>query len=522
MKIMLRIAGFFLLLNLLMLNSISAQDQPFYFGADLSFVNQMEDCGADYLRDGVSEDPFRIFADEGGNLVRVRLWVDPSWWQEPLHQPGGVKPYYGGLEDAKKTIERAQAEGMEVMMGFHYSDFWADPGRQLIPRGWLDVAENPVALADSVYHYTKLVLEELDSEGLMPEFVKVGNENNPGIMIHIPEEDSFETAGTVYSEGDWQRHADIFNSGISAVREVGATASIKPKISLHWSNLEGLEWWYSNLISYGVTDFDVIGFSYYYAWHEGSIAELESAVETMVEEFPGYDVMAVETGYLWSDQYVGIINEPDPEYLPVIPEKQLEYMVDYSRAVMRAGGTGVVFWEPAWVETQCRTPWGSGSSHTHVAFFDPETTNFMENGAGKWPNRRFYENPHAPKVTFLVDMSGVDVSDDVVFVTGDFTGDDNWELVQMAYEGDGIYSYFTYLPEGSDGAFYFLNGEDWDAREKVPDACANRRDTDREYIIGASDMAFDFKWASCDPIYATTEVNVTFRVDMAGREVKKS
>lgn len=102
--------------------------------------------------------------------------------------------------------------------------------------------------------------------------------------------------------------------------------------------------------------------------------------------------MALETAYLWSQDYGGIINEPDPQFLPVSPETQLEYMVEYTRAVKLAGGIGVIFWEPAWVDTPCVTPWETGSSHTHVAFFDPYETNFIENGGGNWTNPEFYDD----------------------------------------------------------------------------------------------------------------------------------
>ncbi|WP_340102516.1 glycoside hydrolase family 53 protein [Rhodohalobacter sp. 8-1] len=494
---------------------VAAQSDRFYYGADLSYVNQMEDCGADYKRGGISEDPYKIFADLGTNLVRVRLWVDPSWWQEPLDQPNGVKPVYNNLEDVKKTIQRAKAEGMDVMLGLHYSDFWADPGRQLIPREWLKSAKNDSILADSVYVYTQRVLTELDSEGLMPEFIKVGNENNGGILTQVPEENGFEVAETIASGTDWQRNALLFNSGIQAVRDIGKQSTINPKIVLHWSNLDGVAWWYQQMIEAGVTDFDVIGFSYYYAWHGGSISQLETTVQNLVEQFPEYDVMAVETGYLWSDEYGGIINEPDPEYLPVVPGKQLEYMADYGRAVMRAGGAGVIFWEPAWVDTPCKTPWGTGSSHTHVAFFDPVNTNFMEQGGCAWPNREYYENLDAPKAIFKVDMTGQEVSGDGIYVTGVFTGDDDWELKQMADEGDDIYSYFTYLPNNSEGAFYFVNGENWDGRESVPSECADRWETDREYKMGKQETVFAYKWGSCEQVYTGNDINVIFKVDMA-------
>lgn len=169
--------------------------QEFYFGTDLSSANQLEDCGAVFKEGGQPKDVFQIFADRGTNLMRVRLWVDPSWWQSELQQPAGVKPYYNDLEDVKLTISRAKAQGMQIMLGIHYSDFWADPQHQLIPRAWLDDAYDVPALANRVYNYTVDVLTELDNEGLMPDLVKVGNENNAGILSQIPAASpSFETA----------------------------------------------------------------------------------------------------------------------------------------------------------------------------------------------------------------------------------------------------------------------------------------------------------------------------------------
>lgn len=480
-----------------------AQPESFYFGVDLSYVNQMEDCGAEYKLNGTPADPYKIFAGQGTNLVRVRLWVDPSWWQSPLDQPDGVKSVYNNLADVKETILRARAEGMKVMLGFHYSDFWADPGRQLIPRLWLSVADDDHALADSVYSYTHGVLTELDADGLMPDFVKIGNETNSGMLTQIPADNSFETAETIASGTDWERNALLFNSGIRAVRDVGKSASINPKIALHWSNLEGVEWWYKQMTSAGVTDFDVIGFSYYYAWHEGSISQLETTVESLVEAFPQYDVMTVETGYLWSDEYGGIINKPDPDYLPVIPEKQLEYMVDFTRAVMRAGGAGVIFWEPAWVDTPCKTPWQTGSAHTHVSFFHPDDLNFMSDGGGRWSNAEFYRNPEWPKITFNVDMGGVGVQSDNLFIAGDAVRNEAGNPEPMASVGNEIHSYFTYLPAGDTGSFYFLNS---DRRETIPDQCADYNHTDRLFEIPEGGGEIGYEWESCRKIGETTHI----------------
>ncbi len=479
--------------------------QPFYFGNDLSYANQMEDCGAVFKENGAPKDVYRIFADHGTNLVRLRLWVDPSW-QNALAQPPGVRAQYSDFADVKEAIGRAKAAGMQVLLDFHYSDFWADPGRQVVPARWAGVAHDTEALADSVYRYTRRVLGDLDAEGLMPEVVQVGNETNAGMLLYTGMDARYNPTGLV--SWDWGRQAVLFNAAIRAVREAGAAASIDPRIAVHFADPSRVKGLVRLLMNAGATDFDLIGFSYYYAWHERSIAYLGAAIRDLKASFPGYDVMVLETGYLWTTQNVdglgNIITTPDPAYLPVIPEKQLEYMVDYTREVMRSGGAGVVFWEPAWVSTPCRTPWGQGSSHDHVAFFEPGTYDFMGNGGGRWTEPRFYEDPHARKVTFRVDMSGHDVSGGV-YVTGSFTGDD-WQILPMADEGNDIYSYFTYLPAGATGAYHFLNAADEGARETVPAACAAWEGTDRAYAVAEEDAVFAYRWGSCRAIGGSTPV----------------
>ena len=333
----------------------------------------------------------------------------------------------------------------------------------------------------------------------MPELVQIGNENNGGILRHTTIDENWNVGGSVSSS--WARHAELFNSGIQAVRDVSSTTGIKPKIALHCADPKNLTWFYSNIISNGVTDFDIMGFSYYYAWHLKSIAELGAYVKSLKKAYPDYEVMALETGYLWTtrnyDGMGNIVTTPDPQYLPVIPEKQLEYMVDYARTVMINGGSGVVFWEPAWVTTPCRTPWGKGSSHDHLVFFDPVNTNFMENGGGRWMEPGFYEDMEAVKVTFKVDMTGKDVSKGV-YIAGDMTGDSD-SLISMAYNGNGIYSYFTYLHPGDSGVYYFLNDSSLTDREPVPAECALWDGTYRKYRVGVSNVVYAYQWGTCYP-----------------------
>ncbi len=485
-----------IILFFLFLAGYTLKSQSFYFGNDLSYVNQMEDCGAVFKENGIPKDVYQIFADHGTNLVRVRLWVDPVW-QNSLVQPDGVKPQYSDFEDVKETIARSKSAGMQVMLDLHLSDFWADPARQLIPARWLSVATDLPALKDSVYNYVTKVLTDLNSDSLMPEIVKIGNENNDGILKHTTVDANWNAGGSVSS--DWSRHAQLYNAAIKAVRDVSQSTSVKPKIALHCAGLSVLNWFYQNIKAKGVTDFDIMGFSYYYAWHNGSISALGNAIRTLKAAHPGYDVMVVETGYLWTTQNFdalgNIITTPDPAYLPVIPEKQLEYMVDYTREVIKAGGNGVIFWEPAWVSTPCRTPWGQGSSHDHVVFFDPVNTNFMENGGGRWTEPQFYDNMNSVKVIFKVNMAGQDVSKGV-YIAGDMT--EGAKPVAMAHIGNGIYYWFTYLSPGDSGAYYFLNDTLPVARETVPGACALLNGTDRKYKIPDAATEFAFNWGSCE------------------------
>ena len=403
--------GFSLLVMLFLLGGspMSAEIKKFYYGNDLSYVNQMEDCGGIYRENGIVKDPYQIMADHGTNLVRVRLWHDP-WWQPLIPQTApNAKPQYNDLADVIETITRAKAAGMQVMLDVHLSDFWADPGRQVIPRAWSTIANDDAALETAVHDYIRDVLTQLNALGLMPEIVKIGNETNPGLMIAQTLTASWNTATQQldYTVGGITRNdnahfARMWNAGIRAVREVGATATINPRIALHVSGLTPLVSFYDWMKSIGVTDFDIMGLSYYYAWHAGSIASMGNAIRQLKTKYPQYDVMVVETGYLWDQQNIdglaNIINTPDPAYLPVGQQSQRSYMVDLTQEVINAGGNGVIFWESAWISTACRTPWGVGSSHEHVAYFDHRNNNNFHVG-GTWMEAAYTGLPPPPAIT---------------------------------------------------------------------------------------------------------------------------
>ena len=321
-----------------------------YLGGDLSYVNEMEDCGAVYRLGGKAIDPFALLKKEGGNIVRVRIWVNPTWTK------------YSNYADVLKTIRRAHTAGLQVLLDFHYSDDWADGGKQIAPAAWanLDTGAQVKALHD----YTLDTLRKLDAEHQMPEMVQVGNETNPELL-----------GGKIPGPPiNWDRNARLLNAGIEAVREAGGTGSIAPRIMLHIAQPENVLPWFDAATKAGVHGYDLIGISYYKKWSKWDLAQLKA---TMAEAKSRYrkDVIVVETGYPFTLEGADTANNLLGEDglisgYPATPEGQRKFMVDLTQLTLDAGGIGVVYWEPYWVSTKCGTRWGKGSDWENATWFD--------------------------------------------------------------------------------------------------------------------------------------------------------
>lgn len=346
--------------------------EEFAMGVDLSYVNQIEDHGGIYRDSGMIRDPFQIMKSRGANMVRVRLWHNPQWVREVYNDQ--EKPLYSGYNDVEKTINRAKQAGMAVNLDFHYSDFWADPGRQEPPAAWENITNLDV-LKDSVYNYTLSVLKKLDAKGLMPEMVQIGNETNCGMMM-TGTKSGFPSLNVC--NGHWANMGTIINSGIKAVRDASAQSQIKPRIALHVADPKNLEWWFEKAVSDGkITDFDVIGFSYYYNWHTQVSFQALPALITKLKNAYSKDVMILETAYPWTtsgnDSYNNILGGSAPlQGFPFTKEGQRDYMISLTQAVILAGGKGIMYWEPAWITSSMKDPWGTGSSWENATFFDFE------------------------------------------------------------------------------------------------------------------------------------------------------
>ena len=184
------------------------------------------------------------------------------------------------------------------------------------------------------------------------------------------------------------RNSQLFNAAIQAVRAVESETGSIIEIVIHAAGPENADWIFDEFIQNDVTGFDIMGISYYWAWHKpATITKTGAIIESLRAKHPDYDVMIVETGYLWTtdaqDNANNIINEVHHDYSPASPDAQRRWLVDLTTAVKTAGGLGVIYWEPAWVSTNCFTQWGQGSHQEHATFFD-FNHNLIQEGGIAW------------------------------------------------------------------------------------------------------------------------------------------
>ncbi len=352
----------------------------FINGVDVSSVLSLEESGVVFRDDdGDPADLFDVLKDHGVTDVRVRVWNDPFDAQG--------RGYGGGDVDVERAVrigERATAAGLGVLVDFHYSDFWADPGKQKAPKAWasLGVGEK----ADAVESFTTDALEKFAEAGVDVEMVQVGNETNNGV------------AGVT----GWDGMAQVFSAGSAAVREVFPDALV----ALHFTNPESAgryAGYAANLASRGV-DYDVFASSYYPFWH-GSLANLTSVLAQVATTYDK-KVMVAETSWAYTlddgDGHGNTIDLPSEATMyPVSVQGQATAVRDVIQAVADVGdaGIGVFYWEPAWLPVgppdqleQNRVLWerdGSGWATSYAAEYDPDDAGEWYGGSA-WDNQALF------------------------------------------------------------------------------------------------------------------------------------
>ena len=304
-----------------------------YLGADISYINEIEDLGGRYQLHGRETDPFVILQSNGANIARMRLWHTPT------------RTNYSTLTDVEKTIRRAKSAGMKTLLDFHYSDTWADPAKQHIPAAWLNIADT-TELAEILYQYTVDTLLHLYQQNLMPDFVQIGNEINTEILM---------PTAHVGEAIRWERNAKLLNAGIRAVKVVNQQMQTAVQSMLHIAQPENLITWFDDALAAGVQDFDLIGMSYYPKWSSYSIDIMGKTIQEARKRY-NKALMLVEIAYPWTLEHYRskdhlLSHDALLEKYPATAHGQLQFLTDVTQTVYDNGGIGVVYWEPAWIST---------------------------------------------------------------------------------------------------------------------------------------------------------------------------
>ncbi len=302
---------------------LKAQEHSDYaFGADLSFLKQMEDRGTKFKDAGVEKPGLQILRDHGYNWMRLRICI------EPLSNglPNNLEYTLAMAKDAKKL-------GFKFFLTFHYANGWADPRIEPTPAAWRDLA--PDALVEQVFTYTRDTIAAFRDADVMPDMVGIGNEVSNGFFMpqgKLPE--------------NWDTFAALIYAGINGV-DAGRGNTRRPKILIHVDHGGDpflTKTFFDKLNNYGIP-YDVIGFSFY-PWSHGTLLDLRANLRYAAEELKK-DVMLVETGYYYSPSRY-FTNSPPP--FPESPEGQKQWLVAVNEAVMATPdgrGKGVFWWEPA-------------------------------------------------------------------------------------------------------------------------------------------------------------------------------
>jgi arabinogalactan endo-1,4-beta-galactosidase len=288
-------------------------------GADLSFLKQAEDSGMVFKDANEPKPGLQIFKHHGYNWIRLRLF----------HTPARLP---NSLEYTKTLAAEAKKMGYRFLLDYHYSDTWADPSHQYIPKAW--EGKSHAELVQAVFEYTRDTIAALREGGAAPDMVQIGNEITPGMLWpdgRLP--------------GNWDNFAELLKAGVDGVA-AGFGDLARPRIMIHidrGADQQTTKWFFDKLNTYDVP-YDVIGQSYY-PWAHGSLLDLRENLIFMANAYDK-DIILVEVAYNWRPSEYR--NKPAP--FPETPEGQREFLDEVNRVVLstpNSRGIGIFWWEPA-------------------------------------------------------------------------------------------------------------------------------------------------------------------------------
>lgn len=314
-------------------------------GMDISSLSEVERCGGKFFDKGVSGDAMDILKKYGMNMIRLRLWNDPFTRDGISYGAGGCD-----INTVLALAKRAKEKGIGYLLTFHYSDCWADPGKQIPPKAWAHM--NAKELERAVYTYTMETLQRCRKEELVPQIVAVGNEVSNGLLW---------PSGKI---PDYENIARFISAGIRAVRDFDDRIGVMIHLD-NGGNNELYRRWFDQYINNAGEDFDYIGLSYYPFWH-GTPEMLKKNMHDIALRYHKKLILTeVSMGFTLED-YNEYENLPDhmrkgmaakvelAEKVPfaMTPEGQARFMGEVLRivsSVPKGLGKGFFYWEPAWL-----------------------------------------------------------------------------------------------------------------------------------------------------------------------------
>jgi arabinogalactan endo-1,4-beta-galactosidase len=365
--------------------------KTFIMGADVSMLDQLERAGAVFSdQDGRKGDCLAILKAGGVNWIRLRIWNDPVNAADVVENGRLLSkagdPVGGGNDDVVAYIriaKRARKLGLKVMADFHYSDFWADPGKQTMPKAWVGLGLDD--LKKALYRFTDASLKAMRAAGAMPDMVQIGNEVDNGFLWPV---------GKLYPSGDekvggMNAFIALLKEASRAVRANDPNAKARPgsaayarriKIVIHLSSGGDQALYrktFDPIVAAGV-DFDVIGLSFYPYW-AGTISDLSGNMAMLASRY-GKEMIVAEIAYAWTtDDADGFPNAFGPGLdrrggYKATPQGQASAIGDIIAAAAGAPDgkcIGVFYWEPDWIPfpgVGWRT--GDGNNWENQALFD--------------------------------------------------------------------------------------------------------------------------------------------------------
>ena len=354
----------------------------FYRGMDASAVLALENSGVKYYNfDGEKQDVFMTLAQAGVNYIRLRVWNDP-------YDENG-NGYGGGNNDVATAIalgQRATKYGMKVCIDFHYSDFWADPKKQFVPKAWegMEIEEK----SDALYNFTLESLTQLLDAGVDVGMVQIGNEINNGMS----------------GETDPANIRKLLTAGSKAVREAAVNSGKEILVAVHYTNIDDMKKLDTLLTGLQVKeiDYDIVGLSFYPYWH-GTMDDLKNAI-THIRNTYGKKVYVAENAYCYTaedgDGSANSVEGTDDlaEGYSASVQGQANEVRDVCAAASEAGAEGVFYWEGTWIpvgpadadNSDLWEKYGSGWASSYASGYDPKDAGQYYGGCS-WDNQAMFD-----------------------------------------------------------------------------------------------------------------------------------